>query len=935
MMVRDDRQTEPALISTKLRHRYDGETTVQRARLIARLSPLLSGPARVAAVEAPAGYGKSTLLSQWREHLTASGIASGWLSVEPADDDPARFLSYLTAALASLLPEFEPRLLPGLLAGNPLAIDFLIAEIIQAFVRDARPFVLFLDDYHYIKSPETHALVSRLIRATPPRMVFVIAGRHRTPLAFAELKLHGGLIEISPEELSFRDDEARSFLRDMQGIAIDDALLDALSSRAEGWIAGLQLAALALAHSDNAAEFIADFSGSDLDITNYLGEVVLDRLPEDEREFLLMTAVLGRMNASLCQQVTGRANSQRMLEAIASAHLFLRPLDRERKWYRYHQLFSDFLVARLESQRPGLKAALLDAASKWSMVHGFEFEAVDYAFQARDIARAAQLIATIAPDLARRRGEMHTVLEWVKRLPQAELNRHPQILLAKIWCLTFYRRWEEADAQMHALEQLEQQCAQGPEGILRTDTRSIRASLEMNRAIAFTVQDQFHLSREACARWLKDWPDGDAVDTAAVATALVYSSINTHEFEFGREQSCAARRACEACANYYAIGWNFSCLGLIALRQGHLREALRIYREGLAFVTHDGAAHSFMKSLLSIFLAEALYEADHTQEAQRFLTQARPFLNNHGTVEVAMAGYGTQAKLNALAGQYDEALAVLREAASLGQAAGLPRLTAAMLGEQVAVALRFGDWTGACAVSRETGLNPSGGGPRDADRREVVQEIRRLAHVRMLLHEGKSEQVLPTLTLDIASAKRSGRVRRLIELHIVKANALWLAGRSLEAQRELDSALGLAAPEGFVRVFIDEGTVTRDIVHARMLSRRPSADSPAPDATEQFLTTLAHAFAKAASTTDPSYLPLTPLNRDDGETTDAGETSALTRRERQLLKLIEAGRSNSDLAQLLFISEQTVKWHLHNLYRKLGVKSRTTAIARARKLSLL
>jgi ATP/maltotriose-dependent transcriptional regulator MalT len=928
MRARDDnRRRGSALISTKLSHRYDGRATVPRGRLLAQLAPLLDRQARVATVEAPAGYGKSTLLSQWREHLTEQGIASGWLSLEPADTDPARFLSYLTAALVPLLPEFEPNVPPGLIAGNSFAVEFLIAEVIQALARDPRPFVLFLDDYHCIKSREVHEIVSALVRATPPLMTYVVAGRHRAPLAFVELKLNDALIEITPEDLSFRDDETRIFLREIRGITVDDPGLAALSSRAEGWIAGLQFAALALEHSADTAQFIAEFSGNDLDITNYLGEVVLDRLPEGEREFLLLSSVLGRMNASLCERVTGRADSQRMLEGVARAHLFLRPLDREQKWYRYHQLFSDFLIARLDAQRPGLKATLLDAASEWAFTNGYQFEAVEYAFQARNLERAAELISALAPDLARRRGEMHTVLDWVKKLPVHLLDRHPWIRLANTWCLTFCRRWEEAEAQMCALEQLVNSLNKTPSA----ETRAIGASLEMNRAIMFTAHDQFHLSRESCARWLKNWPDGDAVDIAAVATALVYSTLNTYEFAFGREKYLVARRACEACENYYAMAWNFSCLGMIALREGHLKEALQIYREGLEFVAQHGAVHSFMISLLSIFLAEALYEADCTTEAQFYLTQAKPFLNNHGTVEVAIAGYGTQAKLLAMAGLHAEALEVLREAEKLGYEAGLSRLSAAMLGEQIAISMRHGGGSSANVA----GFSASDNQRLDADKREVVEEIRRLAQVRRLLHEKKPERALLILAAEIVNAKKSGRVRRFIELQILKASALWTTGRCKEAQRQIEVAFALAAPEGFVRVFVDEGPVIHEIIRARTDGQSASAKTAADEGIEQFLLTLERAFIKTGEVTAQAVRSSTPLTDVPALSNLPDVTGVLTRREQQLLNLLEAGYSNSDLARSLFISEQTVKWHLHNLYHKLGAKSRTTALARARRLALL
>tara|TARA_R110002110_G_scaffold413822_1_gene641983 strand:- start:8057 stop:10861 length:2805 start_codon:yes stop_codon:yes gene_type:complete len=921
------------LIATKLDHRHDKHATVIRKRLWEKLDLLLSEDYRVVAVEAPAGYGKTTVLSQWREQLSGKRVESGWISLDPADDDPMRFLDYLSAALGSILPRRDFEATSAFLSSGPVGIDPLLAELNKRFVEDDSNFVLFLDDYHFISSRDVHEIVTRLVREAPSGVSFVIAGRYRSSLPFTQLKVNNQLVEISAEDLSFNTEEVRDFLREIKGIGIEDAQIKALRERAEGWIAGLQLAALALKDASNPIQFVEDFSGTDRDITDYLGEMVLDRQPADVRDFLLKTSILNRLTAGLCRELTGYEHSQTLLERIETENLFFLSLDRDRNWYRYHQLFSDFLQSRLEAEDGDSIKPLLRKASLWSQKKGYDIEAVDYAFRAGDIDLAASIIAEKALDLSLRRGEMHTVLEWVKRLPSEIVAKLPDVQIANAWGLTFCRRWQEMNDQLDSLEEyaaaLDLEESKG--GAAKANT--IRASVEMNRAISTTVQDRYEVSRKLCAKWLEDWPDGDTIDTAAVATALVYSTVNTFEFNFGRRKYLEARRACELAGNYYAIAWNFASLGMIALRQGHLHEAIETYKEGLDYIAEScGASGSFMISLLSIFMAEALYEANRISEADKYLTEARPFLNNHGTVEVAIAGYRTQARLQALDGHIDAALDTLREGERLGYRSELLRLSATMLGEQIILNLRAGRTSAAKALAERKGFLSSSTHVLESNR-EDTQELKQVIKTRVLMTKSR-ERSLSILNDLIHRAKKQDRNSRLIELHILKSKVLWLSGKTLEAQREMDSALGLAAPEGFIRAFVDEGPEVHEIL-AKIINQRLAIEDVEPlGLSFEYLENLKAAIQPQGET----GLPPPALNtgvKTAGDTKQQEKPEKLTRRERQILQLIEDGHSNCELAGLLFISEQTVKWHLHNLYTKLGARNRTGAISRAKKIELI
>lgn len=921
------------LIATKLNHRHNKCATVFRERLWSQFEPLLSDQYRLVAVETPAGYGKTTILSQWREQLAKRQVLSGWLSLDSADDDPMRFLAYLSEALHSILPNFDYKSAITFLFDSPINIDPLLAELNKCLSRIDANFILFLDDYHVINSRYVHSIISRLIRDAHGNMKFVIAGRHRPPLPYTQLKMNDQLIEISAEDLSFNTSEISIFLREIKGIGIDDCQINTLQQRAEGWIAGLQFAALAMKDTLNPKKFIDDFSGSDRDITDYLGEMVLDKQPREVRDFLLKTSVLERMNSSLCRKITGYEDSQAILERIESENLFLLPLDRDRNWYRYHQLFSDFLFSRLQGENENSVPELYRKASLWSQENGYTTEAVDYAFLAEDMDLAASIIAEKAPDLARRRGEMHTVLEWVKRLPPETVAKHPTIQIANEWCLTFYRRWKEAEEQLIQLEQLATHLESKKNTGAMVQASKIRSSVEMNRAIATTVQDHFHSSRKLCAKWLEDWPDGDDIDKAAIATALVYATVNTYEFEYGRKKYFEARRACERCKNYYAISWNFSSLGMIAIRQGYLAEAIQTYHEGLRYIEEKfGDSRSFMSSLLSMFMAEALYEANEIAQAEKYLTEARPFLKNHGTVEVAIAGYNTQARLQTLDGQVNKALDTLREGERLGYQSGLLRLSANMIAEQITLNLRIGSISTARSLAEEKGFLSSNNDILDTSR-EDTQEIRQLVKARLFMADSPLRSISIINEL-IKRAKKQGRKKYLMELSILKSKALWLLDKNLEAQREMDTALRLASPEGFIRIFVDNGHEVIEVIE-EIINNRDNMDTIEPlGLSYEFLNNLRTAIHETTGGKSTIDIPAKELP-DTTEYNELELIEKLTKREHQILQLMEGGNSNHELSKLLFISEQTVKWHVHNLYTKLGVRNRTGAISRARNLELL
>jgi LuxR family maltose regulon positive regulatory protein len=368
-------------------------------------------------ISAPAGFGKTTLLSEW---IHRSERPTAWLSLDEGDNDPARFLAYVVAALQTVEEDIGKAMLSALQSPQPSLMEVLLAGLINEIAEIPDPFALVLDDYHLIKAEPIHNGLAFLLDHLPPRMHLVLVTREDPPLPLPRLRVRGQVTEIRADDLRFTADEAAAFLDRALGLALDPGIVAALEARTEGWIAGLQLAALSMRDRSDAADFVAAFSGSHRHVIDYLADEVLARQPEEVRGFLCQTAILDRLTAPLCDAVTGREDSQALLRQLEQANLFLVPLDDRREWYRYHVLFADFLRTELDAES---QAALHLKAARWFAAHDLWPEAVGHALASGDVDEAAQAIALAAKG-ALRAGSFMTLLGWLDALPD-EVVRSP------------------------------------------------------------------------------------------------------------------------------------------------------------------------------------------------------------------------------------------------------------------------------------------------------------------------------------------------------------------------------------------------------------------------------------------------------------------------------------------------------------------------------
>ncbi|HEU0201748.1 MAG TPA: AAA family ATPase, partial [Burkholderiaceae bacterium] len=548
--------SSPALLESKLVPPHLTLNLLARTQLSTLLQ--LGLAKRMVTVAAPAGYGKSTALSQFSAWADKQALVTAWLSLDAEDNDPLRFVHYLAGALNHADRDLGRGALAQIGAGNISSIEAIVASLVHDLATCGRRVVLVLDDFHVIENDLVHRKLEWLIAHTPPTVLFVLAGRTRLPLAVSQLRMRDELLELDTSHLCLRLEEAAEFVSRISGAALDRRHVETLHGLTEGWIAALQLASLALRQSDDKAAFLAAFSGTDRDITDYLGEQVLDSLPAEIRAFLLSTALLDRFCADLCDDVLSRADSRAMLAEVQARNLFLIGLDRTRTWFRYHHLFADYLRTRGREERPAQARAIYRRASAWFDQHGLRHEAVRYAFEGGDLERAADLVGAFSAELVQHRGEHATLLSWLARLPADLVHARPKIRIGHAWSLVLTRRYAEADRELKELER----------GSVSEHDDDVRCVVEMIRCVYFALTDQAVLAKEKADAWLESWPRAEVFLTGVVANVFAFGCCETDDFERGVQALALARRSFAQRNAHYGTAWSSALSMLISIRRG-------------------------------------------------------------------------------------------------------------------------------------------------------------------------------------------------------------------------------------------------------------------------------------------------------------------------------------------------------------------------------
>lgn len=906
------------ILATKLYIPLTRSKIVRRPRLI---EPLTAGLAhKLILISAPAGFGKSTLVSEWVDHLRLTrddhrlGGAQGsqiahpqiaWLSLDEGDSDPNRFLTYLVAALQTLaLSEVEgvsvnigKGMLEILQSPQPPPAETILTALLNEIATLQGNFVLVLDDYHVVDATSVDNALTFLLQHLPPQMHLVIATREDPQLPLARLRSRGQLTELRAKDLRFTSAEAAEFLNRVMGLSLAADDIAALEARTEGWIAGLQLAALSMQGQQDVTRFIQSFTGSHHFVLDYLLEEVLVQQAESTQTFLLRTSILDRLCGPLCDAVLldSSASGQETLEYLERANLFIVPLDSERRWYRYHRLFGDLLRQRLQqsaaaSTGDGVAdvAALHIRASQWFEENGLEIEAFHHAAAAHDIDRAARLAEGKGMPLLFR-GAVALVLNWLASLPTTELDHRPALWVMYASAFLFVSQLAGIEAKLQAAEAAIQSAE------IDVKIRDLIGHIASIRATVAVTQHQVDTIVAQSRRALEYLhPDNLPVRTATTWT-LGYA------YHLRGDRDAARQAYTEAIATSQAIG-HFIITIMATLGLGNLQEvdnqlelAAETYRRVLQLA---GDPPLPVACEAHLGLARLYYEWNDLDAAQQHAQQSAQLARQLANTDRFIACELFLARLKLTQGDVASATAILAKAEQAARQQGFVARLPEVAVAQVLTLLQQGKLADAAQLAQEHALS--------------------ISQARIHLAQGDAAAALATLEPLRQQAEVRGWADERLRLMVLQALALHAQGEKGHALHLLGDALMLAAPGGFIRLFVDEGTPM-----ARLLSAAATRGLM-PGYVDKLLAAFETKAQRHKDKSEPT--PVSPAQ---------SLVEPLSARELEVLQLIALGLSNHEIGERLFLALDTVKGHNRRIFDKLQVERRTEAVAKARSLHIL
>lgn len=890
---------DTTLLATKLFIPPPCPTLMSRPRLSADLSQALTRGLTL--ISAPAGYGKTTLVSSW---LRETGVTSAWLSLDEDDNDPTRFLNYFFAALQMAVPSVRAILHSILDAMQPALLDVSMKRLINELTGHVGPFVLVLDDFQVIHAQPVLEMLTFLIEHMPPQMHLLLLTRTDPALPLSRLRLRNQLLEIRINHLRFTPQEVALFLNDMMGLHLSAGDTSAMETRTEGWIAGLQLAALSMQGNPDVHRFVSAFTGSHYYIMDYLTEEVLKRQPEELRSFLLQTSILERLCGPLCNAVigtdrAGSADGQAMLESLKQANLFVIPLDDERRWFRYHHLFADVLKRRLGHLLPQQLPALHQRASLWFEQNGYYAEAIQHALLAGDKQRTIQLVEQNGCSLLMR-GEVTTLARWLTAL-ESEMPFRPWLSILKAWTLTLTGRLEQIE---HILQSAEQQLAP----LERTmEIQIMLGTAAAARAHDANTRGDPRLAAQSARQALQLLPDTDPFSCGirSVATSILgdASWISGDFDEARRAYTQAVSIGMTADDNYSAIIASAN-LADIQMEQGQLHQAAMTCTRTLRMATRPDGLELPLAGRAYAGLARLSYEWNQLEATEQHIQHCQRLCGQWEDQESQVVSYITLAQLELVRCQPDKAQAAIRSAEELVTDAHFRFSRSNWLKYALA---RLWLMQGEIAKARQL---------VDQDTLDTGEEIpyqqepTSLLRLRILLADQDHTAALNLSGQLLQQAEATNRLARVIELLNLQALAYQGMEEKNQALATLERAVWLAQPEGYIRVFLDEGDALAKLLYQARVRHVEAG----------YMAQLLAALTSAPNQSQPQPQAL---------------IEPLSARELEVLQLIAAGYSNQDIAVKLVISEKTVKRHISNIYDKLAAKSRTQALSLAREVGLL
>ena len=864
---------------------------------------------------APAGFGKTTAMARYFERQRSNGVATVWILLDDADNDVERFLFKLEAALdrSGLFGEEMPAGTSGATApGARFDVPTRLASAQQ-------PFGIFFDDFELLRNPVVLDLFKETLESLPAHGRAVLGAREHSRLNLGRWRATGRMVEIGPASLRFSATEARELLARKSGVSLPQRALEQLYDRTEGWVAALQLAALTLARHPDPSAFAGAFSGSNAAVADYLLETVISGLSPPTREFLLATGILDELSADLCNTVTGRSDSQSLLDELERSNVFLAPIDDDRRHYRYHTLFADFLRNQLARSHPGKARELHLAASIWFAAEAQPVPAINHALASGDFQHTIGLLEVHAEQMLLE-GRVRLLSRWFDGLPAELVEAQPRLALLHACALALTRRQQQA---LRVLDSIESSAA-----VSTTDAggATLRNRVGALRGLALAMMDRSEECLRVCQQHCGSPDQSVELPVAMLTNALASALINATRFDEAMVVLTAAKRRHAASGSAFNMAIAECVHAQLEVMQGHLPDALARLRGAMSSITQNRYRTIGGRASLSVCLAAALYHNDQLSEANQLLTECLPLVKETGPPDSLIANHLLLARCARAMGETHLSLRRLADLELFGYSSSLPRLVATVWLERSKWALIDGAIDAAHEYLRQA-----------ASFTDVWEQAKRfpanandiddlaMATIRLQVRTGRGAEALSTLKAEIATAEATRRRTRAALLKLLQAEAMMAEGQSRPALRRMTDLIEWAAAGGYVRLFVDEGTaIAKLLAEARPVGTTDEARSSRQTAfVDQVL--------KSMNWSGPATV--------SDITADANGESVLienlSNRELEVLRMLDLGCSNKGISERLFISENTVKVHLRNVNAKLAVGSRTQAVSAARRLGII
>ncbi len=910
------------ILATKLYIPPPRPKVVHRPRLLERLNA--GRHRKLTVISAPAGFGKTTLVSAW----VADGKQQvAWLSLDAGDGDLGRFLTHLVAALQTIAPNFGADVLAVLQSAQPpqasTGIEALLTPLLNELTTLPDPIVLVLDDYHMLEAKPIDLALTFLIEHLPPQLHLVITTREDPQLPLARLRGQGQLTELRAADLRFTATEAADFLNQVMGLSLAAADIAALEAHTEGWIAGLQLAALSLEGQQDISGFIQSFAGDHRYIVDYLVEEVLQRQPAAVRSFLLQTAILDRLNGGLCDAVTGLEGGNTRLETLQRGNFFVVPLDDKRHWYRYHHLFADVLAAHLREEQPDQVPALHRRASDWYADNGLPADAIRHALAAKDFARAADLVELVVPAMRRGRQE-RTLLGWLQALPDEVVQNRPVLSVYYAGTLLQSGELKGVEERLRDAERWldsGQESEQGAVVVDEAEFRHLPSWIAIYRAGQALVRGDIPTTLQYAQRALDLLPEDNLLGGGAATALLGLAYWTSGELEAAHQIYGDGMARVQLAGNLADAIGGVIALADIRIAQGRLRAAMHTYEQALQLVTVQEPAGTppVLRGTADMYVGMSEIHREHNdlQAATQHLLRSQALGEHMGFPQNRYRWRVAMARIKQAQGDPAGTLDLLHEAERHYVSDFFPNVRpVAALKTRVWVAQ--GQLEEALDWVRARGLSV-------ADDLSYLREFEHitLARVRLAQHQrDRSDRTLleaiGLLERLLQAAEAGARQGSVIEIQVLQALAYQMQGDLPAALAPLERALTLAEPEGYVRIFVDEGPPMAQLL------LEAATRAIVPDYTSKLLAAFGVAQPRnidhAPRPPSPAVQPL---------------IEPLSQRELEVLRLFKTELSGPEIAQQLVVGLSTIRTHTKSIYSKLNVNNRRAAVKRAAELNLL